>query len=121
MRCEDVREQLPAFVDAELHRPGEVDEHLAGCTECRAVLSSYRSMLGDLVTLAESGAAPPVTLAARVMESLPESSIRARIRGSVREHPVAFAAGIGGAALAAAAVAFAVRRARSADIAAASA
>jgi predicted anti-sigma-YlaC factor YlaD len=113
MTCDEVRELLPAYVDAELHEPDEVDAHLAGCADCRNVLASYGVMLGDLALLADSGPTPPPTLAARVRAALPERTLGARLRGSVRLHPVAYAAGLGGAAIAAAAVAFAVRRSRS--------
>src|SRR3989442_10261480 len=110
MRCEDVRELLPEYVDAELHEVGEVELHLASCADCTALLASYASMLAELEALPETDPAASPALVERVLSQTPEQTIVERIRGSVRDHRAAYVAGIGGAAIAAAIVALAIRR-----------
>ncbi len=112
MRCEEVRELLPEYVDAELHEAGEVELHLASCEDCTALLASYASMLAELEGLPETDPAVPAALIERVLSQIPERSVADRIRGSVREHKAVYVAGIGGAAIVAAVVALALRRSR---------
>jgi anti-sigma factor RsiW len=119
MRCDEVREILPGYVDADLHPVGEVEVHLAGCAECSVILASYRDTIARLAALPHGDPAPPSGLVARIVAEIPEPSLVDRVRGSVRERPMAYAAGVGVAALAAAAVVIAVRRQRAGEVAAA--
>jgi len=109
---DEVLDLLPAYLDAELHETGDIEEHLASCDECTAVLASYRVMLTELSSLPDRDPVPPVGLAARAIAQIPERSAVARIRGAAQQHPVAIAAGIGGAAIAAIAAVYAVKRSR---------
>ncbi len=112
MGCERVRELLPGYVGGELDEAGDVEIHLASCAACGDVLASYRSMRDRLEALPASDPPVPAAFIERVLAQIPDPTIADRIRGSVRDHRVAYAAGIGGAAVAALAVAFAIRRAR---------
>ena len=47
MKCDQVRELLLAHLDRELP-PGEVDEHLAGCADCRAERDALAETAGML-------------------------------------------------------------------------
>lgn len=113
MRCEQVRDLLPGYVDSDLHPVGDIEVHLASCVGCSEMMASYRGTLASLAALPESDPAAPVGLVARVVAQIPEPTLVDRMRGSVREKPVAYAAGVGAAALAAAAVVYLVRRQRS--------
>lgn len=115
MRCEEIRELLPGYVDADPHDVPEIGGHLATCDACTEVLHSYRSMLAELSVLPDGDRPAPAALVERILAFIPEPSLLDRIRRSVREHPTAYVAGLGGAALATAAVAIALRRARSAQ------
>ena len=112
MTHDEVLELLPAYLDAELHEAGEIETHLASCDGCSAVLASYRAMLAELSSLPAGDPTPPVGLAARAIAQIPERSAVARMRGAAREHPMAVAAGIGGAAIAAIATVYAINRSR---------
>lgn len=110
MTHEEVLDLLPAYLDAELPEIGDIEEHLASCDECTAVLASYRGILAELSSLPDGDPVPPVGLAARAIAQIPERSAAARIRDAARQHPVAV--GIGGAAIAAIAAVYAVKRSR---------
>jgi anti-sigma factor RsiW len=112
MKCEEVRELLPEYLDAELHEAAEIDAHLATCRKCPEILASYRATLAELDELTASDPAAPEGLVARVLAQIPEQSTAARLRATAREHPVAVAAGIGGAAIAAIATVYAIKRSR---------
>jgi anti-sigma factor RsiW len=113
VRCEEVRELLPAYVDAEPHAAGEVDVHLASCPSCSEELAAYRRMLADLAAFRDRGQDPPLELLQRTLELIPERTRAGRLRGSVQAHPVIYAvASIGGAAVGATAAAVAWRRRR---------
>lgn len=53
MTCDDVRDNLSAYLDGELARPeaAAVESHLAGCESCRAELASLRSLTETLHAL----------------------------------------------------------------------
>ena len=121
MTHDEVLELLSAYLDGDAPEAGAIDEHLASCDECSAALASYRVMLAELSSLPDADPAPPVGLAARAIAQIPERSAVTRIRGAAREHPVAVAAGIGGAAIAAIAAVYAIRRSRRATLAVADA
>ena len=112
MRCDEVRELLPGYVDSEGHPAGDVEGHLAGCAGCRRELEAYRATLAELAVLADADPMPSPALAARAIAAIPERTLSERILSSVREHPRAYAVAVAGTALAATAVALAVRRSR---------
>lgn len=106
MRCEEVRELLPAYVDRDLHAAGEIEVHLASCADCSAELASYREILSDLEALRDRGEEPSPDLLERALALIPVPSLGARLLGSVQAHPVAYAlASLGGAAVGATAIA----------------
>lgn len=53
MQCRDLKELLSAYADGELSRTQKefVEEHLAGCADCRATLEGYRAVNQKLTTL----------------------------------------------------------------------
>jgi len=60
MNCKDLKELLSAYVDGELSRTQRefVEEHLAGCADCRAILEGYRAVNQKLTSLREVPAMP---------------------------------------------------------------
>ncbi len=111
MRCEEVRELLPAYVDRDLHPAGEIEIHLASCADCSAELASYSAMLSDLKAFRDRGEEPSPDLLERALALIPVPSLGARFLGSVQSHPVAYAlASLGGAAMGATAIAIVLWR-----------
>lgn len=108
MRCEEVQELLPAYLDGEAARQAEIDAHLAWCAECRRELAGYRSMVRSLAALRERGAHPTPQLVERLVALIPAPSLFDRVRFTIYDHPGWYAA----ASLAAAAVAALVLRHR---------
>jgi hypothetical protein len=55
MNCKDLKELLSAYVDGELSRTQRefLEEHLAGCADCRAILKGYRAVNQKLASLRE--------------------------------------------------------------------
>ncbi len=117
MRCEEVRELLPAYVDRDLRPVGELEMHLASCGACGAELASYRELLADLGRLRDRGEEPSPDLLARTLSLVPPPSIAARVIGSVQDHRLLYAlASLGGAAVGAAAIALVWWRVRRAAV-----
>ncbi len=55
MNCKDLEVLLSAYADGELaetHRDF-IEEHLAGCSECRAALEEYKKTREKLISLRE--------------------------------------------------------------------
>ncbi len=110
MKCEEVREMLPAYAgsaegDLSLRR------HLARCSGCRAEMERYALLTGALSDL--SGAVTePSAMLVRALEAIPSSATRAEVvRRHVARHKKRYAAGgIAVAALAGAAGAAALAR-----------
>lgn len=103
MRCEEVRELLPDYVDGELHLAGEVEAHLDSCAACGAVLAAYRGMLADLAELRDLGEKPRPELLHRTLALIPAPTLADRLIGSVPARPLLVAvASLGGAVVAAA-------------------
>jgi hypothetical protein len=97
MRCEEVREALPAYAragDASL----SVRRHLSGCAECNAELRRYEALLDGLGALRSETSPVPVGLATAI-KAIPsqETGLRAA-RTHVTRHRKAY---LGGLALAA--------------------
>jgi len=104
LRCEEVRELLPAYVDHDLHPAGEIEVHLASCPGCSAELASYRRLMSDLEGLRDRGEEPSPELLQRVVALIPAPSLVARVMETVQDHKLAVAS-LGGAAVGATAIA----------------
>ena len=52
--CEEVRELLPEYAEWGPRPAGEVELHLASCSDCTVELAAYRSMLASLGSLREA-------------------------------------------------------------------
>ena len=81
MRCEEIREMLPAYVkerDVSL----EVRRHLSRCDECRAELARYEALQGALVSMRSEVGEVPHGLRAALLQ-IPEHVGRVE---SVRTH-----------------------------------
>jgi hypothetical protein len=98
MRCEEVREALPAYAragDAAL----SVRRHLSSCVACNGELRRYEQLLNGLETLRAVPAEVPVGLA-NALKAIPSQQTRLQVaRTHVVRHRKAY---IGGLALAAA-------------------
>ncbi len=70
MNCRDLKELLSAYVDGELAQTQRdfVEEHLATCTECQAVVERYRQTGRQLASLRTP--TPPADLRDRVMSRI---------------------------------------------------
>lgn len=112
MKCEEVRDLLPEYVDRDLHPVGEMEVHLASCPGCRLELGSYRGLLSALAVMRDSGEEILEEQLERTLALIPSPSIRARVRGAIHEHRVLYAtlASLGGVAVSAAALAVVWRR-----------
>ncbi len=120
MRCEEVRELLPAYVDPDLHVAGPVEIHLAGCDACSADLAAYRGLLAALYELRELGEEPGAGFLESTLARIEPPTAAARILGSVNDRRVRLAlASIGTVAIGAAAVAIMLRRRHATRLAAA--
>ena len=106
MKCDEVRAQLPSYVDGELHPAGAIEVHLATCARCGAELDTYRELLASLHGLRELEADPPEELLPRLLELVPSPSVRGRVLGAAQERRLVVAlASLGGAAVGATALA----------------
>ena len=65
MKCKDLKELLSVYADGELSRTQKefVEEHLAGCVDCRATLDSYRMVNQKITSLKETAAFPDLKYA----------------------------------------------------------
>jgi anti-sigma factor RsiW len=91
MRCEDIRDQLVAYLDGELE-PAErevVDIHLAGCSACRREMTAFEST-DDLLGSLGGPIAPERDLAAAVLMQAKEGDPWCR---HIRRELVAFTDG----------------------------
>ena len=71
LRCEEVREELPAFV-RERGESLAVRRHLSRCDGCRSELARYESLLGALESLRPATVEPPAGLKASLV-AIPDS------------------------------------------------
>jgi predicted anti-sigma-YlaC factor YlaD len=109
MRCEEIRETLPAFADG-YDESLAVRRHLSGCPDCRAELDRYESLATGMRSLAhETIAASPALVSA--LYEIPSHQDRLEaVRSHLTEHRKAYVGGA--AALAAAGVSALVWRSR---------
>ena len=100
MRCEEVRESLPAYV----REPGSslaLRRHLDACPGCRAEFDRYRDLIVNLNSLRSQGIEPPVGLKASLI-AIPSESGRldmarrnvAAARGHISAHRGAYIGGV---------------------------
>jgi predicted anti-sigma-YlaC factor YlaD len=108
MRCDEIRETLPAFVDG--HDDLSVRRHLSGCADCRAELDRYESLEAGMASLARETVAASPSLLATLYE-IPSQQARLEVvRSHLSDHRKEYLAGA--AALAAAGVSALVWRSR---------
>ena len=106
VRCDEVRQDLAAYVDGELHPAGDFEVHLASCAGCSAELSVYRDLLSSLEGLRDDELDPSEGLLPRLIELIPPWTVRRRVLGVAQERRLMVAlALLGGAALGATALA----------------
>ena len=115
MRCEEIRELLPAY-EPEHHPSLAVRRHLASCPDCRAEVETYKELATGLRGLRHATVEVPPSLTS-ALEAIPE---RAGVVDNVRTHVVRNrAAYVGGAVALAGAVGATLWRARARRVAAA--
>jgi hypothetical protein len=63
MNCQDFEELLSAYADGELSRTQRefIEEHLAGCADCRATLAKFEAVGRQLASLRETPASPDIS------------------------------------------------------------
>lgn len=102
MRCEEVRDLLPAYSGGELRDAGELEVHLVTCEGCSTELARYRELGHAMRSLAVRVEEPSAALRTRLLDAVPEKRLRDDVRRIVREYPQAVS--LGSAALGAAAI-----------------
>ena len=108
MRCEEIREALPAFADG--HDDLTVRRHLAGCPECRADLDRYEAVAHGMRSLARETVAPSAQLVSALYEIPSQQDRLDVVRTHLAEHRKVYLGGA--AAIAAAGVSALVWRSR---------
>ena len=108
MRCEEIRETLPAFVEG--HDDLTVRRHLSGCADCRAELDRYESLGTALGSLSHQTVAASPSLVAALYEIPSQQARLDVVRSHLADHRKAYLGGA--AALAAAGVSALVWRSR---------
>ena len=107
MRCEEVREMLPAYTEDELSFP--VRRHLASCADCRTELARYEEIASGLSALATVQLDPPANLLP-ALRSIPDEIGRVdELVGHFLRNRAAY---LGGAAVLAGAAGAALWRSR---------
>lgn len=100
MKCEEVRELLPAYIDRDLHPVGPVEMHLASCSDCSAELIHYRDLMVSLAGLRETGDEPRAEFLDRMLSLIPP-----QMRDGMDRRARYALASLGGAAIGVTAVA----------------
>ena len=108
MRCDEIRETLPAFADG--HDDLIVRRHLAGCADCRAELDRYDAVRSGLDVLAHATVAAPASLLPALYEIPSQQDRLDLVRSHLAEHRKVYLGGV--AALAAAGVSALVWKSR---------
>ncbi len=113
MRCEEVKEVLPAYT-----RDGDVGlqvrRHLSRCDDCSAELSQYQTLFGSLEALREHRLEPPPDLVHELSAIPYRRNAVDDVRGHLTRNRSRYAAGIAVAALGAGAAVWKTRRGRTA-------
>ena len=88
MRCEEIRELLPAY-EREQQPSLAVRRHLAGCPDCRAELAFYKELAGGLRDLRGATLEVPPDLTRALLEIPARRDLVGNVRaraGDVRTH-----------------------------------
>jgi hypothetical protein len=102
MRCEEIRELLPAYASRGEATLG-VRRHLSRCPDCRAELGRYEALGTALRTLEAHTAEPPPGLA-RALAAIPaEANALTNVRRHVSRNRRAYAGSLAAVAVAGAA------------------
>lgn len=113
MRCDEAEALLPVYAGEDEPYPHGLEVHLATCRSCATEDARYREVLREVRSLREAGESLPDGLALRVAERAARLDVAWRgYARRVTHDPRAryAAAGIGGAVVGAAAIAFLLRR-----------
>jgi len=90
MRCEELNENLEAYIDGELDagRSGEVEAHLAGCSACREEMVRAKRIVFELRDLPARKC--PESVAGRVLNRIGQADERRQARppGLFRRNPL---------------------------------
>lgn len=113
MKCEEVREVLPAYTrDGDIGL--QVRRHLARCEDCTSELSQYQSLFGSLQALRAHRFEPPAELVHQLSAIPYRRSGVEDVRGHLTRNRSRYAAGIAVAAVGAGAAVWRTRRGRTA-------
>lgn len=93
MKCAEIREALPAYVD---DRDGNLNvrRHLSRCPECSAELEAYGSVREGLSAMRLVEADPPGDLFQKLADIPREGPATERVRTHVVRHRSAYAGGL---------------------------
>jgi len=86
MNCRDLEELLSAYADGELSRTQWefIEEHLAGCADCRATLAEFKTVGRQLASLRETPTSPDISKSTlskiKTTKALPDKSYRRWLR-----------------------------------------
>lgn len=93
MRCEEIRELLPAYVE-DRYANLTVRRHLSRCAGCRQDLEAYESLRETLGALRFAAADPPPDLLRKLTAIPSEGPATERVRTHVARHRSAYAGGL---------------------------
>lgn len=113
MKCEEVKEVLPAY-----SRDGDVGlqvrRHLSRCDDCTAELSQYQALFGSLASMRAYTHEPPPELVHQLSAIPYRRNSVDEVRGHLTRNRGRYAAGLAVAALGAGAAVWKTRRGRTA-------
>ena len=101
MRCEEIHELLPAYVE-DRYANLTVRRHLSRCAECRDQLEEYEDLRMGLAALRSVPAEPPADLVGKLAGIPHEGPAVQRVQTHVFRHRKAYAGGLAVAVLGAA-------------------
>ena len=111
MRCEEVKEVLPAYT-----RDGDVGlqvrRHLSRCDDCSAELTQYQTLFGSLTALRDHSLQPPPELLHQLSAIPYRRNGVDEVRGHLTRNRSRYTAGLAVAALGAGAAVWKTRRGR---------
>ena len=107
MTCQTARALLPEYAGGDLPGAGDLEVHLAACSNCSSELARYREVAQAVAALRLDLDTPSELFVPRLLSQLPAHRIRDDLRRIAQDHPRAQVAAVslGGAALGAAAIA----------------
>ena len=93
MKCAEIREALPAYVD-DRDANLTVRRHLSRCPECSAELEAYEHLREGLSAMRAVEAEPPADLFGKLVSIPSEGPAVERVRTHVVRHRNAYAGGL---------------------------